>query len=70
MKGSFICSFLRYFFLVEEYDLNHFSSPKEKKVDFDKGQKYIVVGREIHLLSPLVLFIAFWKMKICQDEEF
>jgi hypothetical protein len=39
MKGSFIWSFLGYFFLVEGGDMNHFFSPKEKKVDFDKGQK-------------------------------
>lgn len=70
MKGSFIWSFLGYFFLVEGGDMNHFFSPKEKKVDFDKGQKWIVEGREIHLSSPLAIFIAFWKMKTWQDEEF
>lgn len=26
--------------------------------------------REIHLLAPLALFVAFWKIKICWNEEF
>ena len=47
-----------------------FSSPREDKLDFDKGQEKRIGGREIHLLSPLALLVAFWKIKICWNKEF